>query len=58
MWNSSILEDKDFTQELLLHLQETGEFVRAADIVDYIARPHVMACLKLTKSISLATAEC
>jgi hypothetical protein len=57
IWNSSILEDKDFTQELLLHLQETRKFVRAADIVDYIARPHVMACLKLTKSIFLAIAK-
>jgi hypothetical protein len=57
MWNSSILEDEDFAEELLLHLQETGKFVRAADIVDYIARPHVMAHLKLTKSIFLAMAK-
>lgn len=56
-WNSSILEDEDFAQELLLHLQGIGKFVKAMDIVDYVARPNIMTHLKLTKTISLATAK-
>jgi hypothetical protein len=57
-WNTSILEDKDFAQELQLHLQGIGKYVRASDIVHYIARPEVLAQLKLTKTISLVTAQC
>jgi hypothetical protein len=34
--NSSILEDEDFKQELLLHLQGIGKFVRGMDIVNYV----------------------
>jgi hypothetical protein len=56
-WNSSKLEDEDFAQELLLHLQGIGKFVKAMDIVDYVARPNVMARLNLTKPISVATAK-
>jgi hypothetical protein len=35
-WNLSVLEDEDFNQESLLHLQGIGKFVRAMDIVDYV----------------------
>lgn len=56
-WNSSVLEDKDFAQELHLHLQGIGKYVHAMDIVDYVAKPEVAAWLKLTKPIHLATAQ-
>jgi hypothetical protein len=56
-WNTSILEDEDFAQELLLHLQGIGKYVRAVDIVEYVGTPEVLARLKLTKTISLATAQ-
>jgi hypothetical protein len=42
---------------LLLHLQGIGKFIRAMDIVDYVQQPDIMAHLKLTKAISLATAQ-
>ncbi|KAG1761234.1 hypothetical protein EDD22DRAFT_980306 [Suillus occidentalis] len=56
-WNSSILKDEDFKEELLLYLQGIGKYVRAMDIVDYIRRPDILARLKLKKTISLATAQ-
>jgi hypothetical protein len=56
--NSSILEDEDFVQELLLHLQGIRKYVRAMDIVEYMGTPDVLVHLKLTKTISLATAQC
>ncbi|KAJ8593735.1 hypothetical protein M405DRAFT_730919 [Rhizopogon salebrosus TDB-379] len=56
-WNSSILEDEDFALELLLHLQSIGKYVRAMDIVEYLDRAEVKLRLKLTKTISLATAQ-
>jgi hypothetical protein len=56
-WNASILEDEDFVQELLLHLQGIGTYVRAMDVVEYVGTPEVLTCLKLTKTISLATAQ-
>ncbi|OAX30645.1 hypothetical protein K503DRAFT_751027, partial [Rhizopogon vinicolor AM-OR11-026] len=56
-WNSSILEEEDFAQELLLHLQGIGKYVRAMDIVEYLDREEVKSRLKLTKTISLATAQ-
>ncbi|KAG1753997.1 uncharacterized protein EDB91DRAFT_1043616, partial [Suillus paluster] len=57
-WNSSILEDKDFAQELLLHLQGIGKYVRAMDIVEYLDQAKMKSRLKLTKTISLSTAQC
>ena len=56
-WSSSILEDEDFAQELLLHLQGIGKYVKAMDIVEYLDRAEVKSRLKLTKTISLSTAQ-
>jgi hypothetical protein len=56
-WNSSKLEDEDFAQELLLHLQSIGKYVRAMDIVEYLDQAEVKSRLKLTKTISLTTAQ-
>lgn len=57
MWNSSILEDEDFAQELLLHLQGIWKYVKAMDIVEYLDQVDVKSQLKLTKTISLSTAQ-
>jgi hypothetical protein len=54
--NSSRIEDEDLKQEVLLHLQEIGKYVRAADLSDYVNREDVKARYKL-KGISLATAK-
>ncbi|KDQ06947.1 hypothetical protein BOTBODRAFT_231037 [Botryobasidium botryosum FD-172 SS1] len=56
-WNRSVLKDEDFKQELLLHLQGIGKYVRAQDIVDYPRKADVMAQIGRTKPISLATAQ-
>lgn len=53
----SILEREDVAQEIALHLQSLGKWIRALDIVQYTSRPEVKARLKLKKTISLATAK-
>jgi hypothetical protein len=42
-FNLSILQDEDIAQAIQLHLLEIGKtrFIRAQDIVDYIAKPEV-----------------
>ena len=42
-FHSSILEDEDIAQGIQLHLLEIGKkgYIRAQDIVDYIATPEV-----------------
>jgi hypothetical protein len=56
-WNTSILEDEDFRQELELHLQGIGKYVSAVDIVHYVDQLEVKARHKLTKTILLATGQ-
>ncbi|KAF8578935.1 hypothetical protein K439DRAFT_1648626 [Ramaria rubella] len=57
-WNVSLLEDEDLAQEIHLHFQSIGKYVRAMDIVQYLDTPEMKMCLKLKKMISLATAQC
>ena len=40
-WNVSLLEDEDLAQEIHLHLQSIGQFVKAADIVHYLNTPEM-----------------
>ncbi|KAJ7655798.1 hypothetical protein DFH06DRAFT_933347, partial [Mycena polygramma] len=58
-WNHerSILEDADVSNEIALHLQSLGKYVRALDIVHYIDKPEVKKRLGLKKGIHLATAQ-
>jgi hypothetical protein len=56
-WNVSLLEDEDFAQDIHLHLQSIGKYVKALDIVDYLNTPEMKAKYKLKKPISLATAQ-
>lgn len=44
-YNSSILDDEDFAQDIQLHLTEIAKkgYIRAQDIVDYVATPEIQA---------------
>jgi len=46
-YNSFILDDEDFAQDIQLHLTKITNkgYIRAQDIVDYIATPEVQARL-------------
>jgi hypothetical protein len=54
---SSRLNDPEIANEIHVHLQSVGTYVRAEDIVDYLNRDEVKARLELKKTISLATAK-
>jgi hypothetical protein len=56
-WNVSLLEDEDLAQEIHLHLQGIGKYVKAMDIVHYLDTPEMKAHLSLKKTISLKTAQ-
>ena len=56
-WNTSLLEDKDLEQDIHLHLQGIGKFVKAMDIVDYLETLKMKVGLKLKKNISLTMAQ-
>ena len=56
-WSTARLYDEDLIDEIQLHLQSIGKYVRAADIVEYLNRPEVQEHLKIKKSISLSTAK-
>ncbi|KAH9952405.1 hypothetical protein BGW80DRAFT_1452516 [Lactifluus volemus] len=55
--NKSVIDDEDLAQEIHLHLQQIGKYIKAEDIVQYCARTEILARLKRTKTISLATAR-
>ena len=40
-WNVSILEDEDLAQRIHLHLQSIGQYVKAADIINYLNTPEM-----------------
>ena len=54
--NKSVIDDDDLAQEIHVHLQGIGKYIKAEDIVQYCAQPEMLACLKCTKTISLAIA--
>lgn len=53
----SAIDDDDFSQEIHLHLQGIGKYIKAENIVQYCAQTEVLAWLKRTKTISLITAR-
>ena len=57
-WNVSLLKDEDLAQEIHLHLQVIGKFMKAMDIVNYLDTPEMKMHLKLKKTISLMMAQC
>lgn len=56
-WARSQLDDEDFRQEVFLHLQGIGEYVKAEDLVHYLDRADVKEQWNTKKTISLATAQ-
>jgi len=56
-WNTSLLEDEDLAQDIHLHLQGIGKFVKEMDIVDYLETPEMKVALKLKKNISIMMAQ-
>jgi hypothetical protein len=55
---TSLLEaNEDLKQDILLHLQGIGKYIRAADICDYTSREDVKRTYNLEKGVSLATAK-
>ena len=59
-YNKSILDDEDFAQDIQLHLTEIAKkgYIRAQDIVDYVATPEVQAKLGTkARGIHLRTAR-
>ncbi|KAH9843219.1 uncharacterized protein C8Q71DRAFT_698833 [Rhodofomes roseus] len=56
-WSSSRIRDEDFAQEVQLHLQGVGKYVKAMDIVYYLDRTEVKARLGLKRTVSHATAK-
>ncbi|KII87524.1 hypothetical protein PLICRDRAFT_112639 [Plicaturopsis crispa FD-325 SS-3] len=56
-WNISWLDENDLSEEIQLHLQSIGKYVRAMDMVHYLDRPEVKERLRMKKTISLATAK-
>ena len=57
-WNiSKIQEDEEFVQDINLHLQSKGKYVKAADITEYLKDPEVQSRWGLKKTISHATAK-
>ena len=56
-FTSSILEDEDLSQEICLHLQSKGKYVRAMDIVQFLDTPEMKKQLNLKRSISKRTAH-
>ncbi|KAG2055339.1 hypothetical protein BDR06DRAFT_981939 [Suillus hirtellus] len=56
-WTKSQIHDKDLKEELLVHLQSLRKYISAMDIVNYLARSNVWQYFKLTKTVSLVTAQ-
>ena len=56
-WNVSMLEDEGLAEEIHLHLQSIGKYVKAMDIVHYLDTPEMKERLDRKKTISLATAQ-
>ena len=57
IWNVSMLRKGELAQELHMHLQTLGKWVRAQDIVDYLRRQDVTTRHSLKRVISLRTAQ-
>jgi hypothetical protein len=57
-WNESILDkDTELAQEIHLHLQSIGKYVRAQDIVDFLHTPAMQEQSGIKNRISVATAQ-
>jgi len=55
--NESLLDDKFLAQEINLHLQGVGKYVKAMDIVQFLDTPEMKESLNCKTTIHLATAQ-
>ena len=53
----SKIDDEDISQEIKIHLQSIGKYMKAEDIVKFCETPEMLGKLGRTKTISLATAR-
>ncbi|KZT66821.1 hypothetical protein DAEQUDRAFT_674282 [Daedalea quercina L-15889] len=56
-WKTSVLEKPGLKEAICQHLQSVGKYVRAMDIVEFMADPEVQAKYGLEKTIGLSTAQ-
>ena len=57
-WNETILKkDKAFAQEIHMHLQSVGKYVRAMDLVDFLDTEEMRAKTGHKKRIDIDTAQ-
>jgi hypothetical protein len=56
-WNVSLLNRGELAQEIHMHLQGIGKYVKAMDIVQFLDTPDIKTRYALKKTISLATAQ-
>ncbi|KAG2352590.1 hypothetical protein BDR07DRAFT_1313182, partial [Suillus spraguei] len=57
-WNESLLDkDEELAQEIHIHIQGVGRYMKATNIVDFLDTPEMRNRSGLTKRISLATAQ-
>ncbi|KIK73174.1 hypothetical protein PAXRUDRAFT_179070 [Paxillus rubicundulus Ve08.2h10] len=56
-WTKSQINDEELKDKLLTHLQSHGKYVTASAIVNYLERPEVQRRYKLSRTITLQTAE-
>ena len=53
----SLLDDEDIAQDIKVHLQSVGKYIKAEDIVQFCGTPEMLERMGRTNSISLATAR-
>lgn len=56
-WTQSLLEKPDLKDAICQHLQAVGKYIRAMDIVEFMANPEVLLEYSLKKPIGLSTAQ-
>jgi hypothetical protein len=57
LWTDAMLEHGELAKEIFIHLQSIGKYVKAQDVVDYLALPEVKARHRYTNTISVRTAQ-
>jgi hypothetical protein len=57
-WNDSLLDkDESIAQDIHVHLQSIGKYVKAMDLVDFLDTPEMRNRTHLNKRINVATAQ-
>jgi hypothetical protein len=57
LWTTSLLQEGELAKEIVEHLQSIGKFVRAQDVVDYLAQNNVQERYGYEHNITLRTAQ-